>query len=446
MSDTDPGRERLDSWKAIADYLQRDVRTVRRWEKTLALPIRRVPGSRGHSVFAYVAEIETWLKTTPPAEAAGAAATVVTPDLPIDPPASADGQAGLPRRPHWRWPVAAAAVVLVVTGLAWVGRGSGSDADTLTVHVTPTAVVAVGAGGTERWRYPFSQEEPAVALPRRGTPEWLTSGKNANVLVGTSHRLRMGDNVVSSGQLLWLTAAGHLERTFSFDDRLAFGGGEYGAPWLIADFRVGPKDASLVAVAARHLEWWPSVVTVLDGQGTRRGTFVNAGWIDGLQWVAPDRLIIGGFSNLRDGGMIALLDANALDGQSPAPEDSTFRCKGCGAGVPLRYVTLPRSELNRVTGSRFNRVTLEPAGGRVVARTLEAEFTEQEGVEALYEFSPSLDLVHASYSDQYWRMHKALEAQGKLTHTRAQCPDRDGPRQIDVWEPRTGWKTITIAH
>ena len=86
MSDTDPGRERRDSWKAIADYLQRDARTVRRWEKTLALPIRRVPGSRGHSVFAYVAEIETWLKTTPPAEAAGAAAAVVTPDLPIDPP------------------------------------------------------------------------------------------------------------------------------------------------------------------------------------------------------------------------------------------------------------------------------------------------------------------------------------------------------------------------
>jgi hypothetical protein len=424
-----PPPDRLDSWKAIADFLQRDVRTVHRWEKTLSLPVRRVPGHRGHSVFAYVSEIEAWLKTAPsdprPAETA-----VV--------------------RPAWHmrgWQLAAvAAAVLIVTGIGWRARGLIAGDAPIDVQVTPTAVVAVGAGGAERWRYPFSQGEPAFALPRRRTPEWLTSGKNASVLVGTSHRMRTGNNVASSGQLLWLSAAGHLERTFSFDDRLAFGGGEYGAPWLITDFRVGPKDASLVAVAARHLEWWPSVVTVLDGQGTRRGTFVNAGWIDGLQWVTPDRLIIGGFSNLRDGGMIALLDANALDGQSPAPEDSTFRCKGCGAGVPLRYVTLPRSELNRVTGSRFNRVTLEPAGGRVVARTLEAEFTEQEGVEALYEFSPSLDLVHASYSDQYWRMHKALEAQGKLTHTRAQCPDRDGPRQIDVWEPRTGWKTITIAH
>ena len=30
----------LDSWKAIADYLKRDVRTVMRWEKSERLPGR----------------------------------------------------------------------------------------------------------------------------------------------------------------------------------------------------------------------------------------------------------------------------------------------------------------------------------------------------------------------------------------------------------------------
>jgi hypothetical protein len=47
-----PG-ERLDSWKAIAAYLRRDVGTARRWEKVLRLPVRRVPGGPGTSVFAY---------------------------------------------------------------------------------------------------------------------------------------------------------------------------------------------------------------------------------------------------------------------------------------------------------------------------------------------------------------------------------------------------------
>jgi hypothetical protein len=36
--------ETLDSWKAIAVYLKRDVRTVMRWERIRALPVHRVPG------------------------------------------------------------------------------------------------------------------------------------------------------------------------------------------------------------------------------------------------------------------------------------------------------------------------------------------------------------------------------------------------------------------
>lgn len=37
-------------------------------------------------------------------------------------------------------------------------------------------------------------------------------------------------------------------------------------------------------------------------------------------------------------------------------------------------------------------------------------------------------------------MHGALEHQGVVTHTREQCTDTDGPREILVWMPDTGWK------
>jgi hypothetical protein len=43
--------ERLDSWKEIAAYLKREIRTVQRWEKSLSLPIRRLADQQG--VFAY---------------------------------------------------------------------------------------------------------------------------------------------------------------------------------------------------------------------------------------------------------------------------------------------------------------------------------------------------------------------------------------------------------
>ena len=58
---SDPGDIRLDSWKKIAAYLDRDLRTVRRWEKERGLPIHRVPGGGRGAIYAFAHEIDTWL-------------------------------------------------------------------------------------------------------------------------------------------------------------------------------------------------------------------------------------------------------------------------------------------------------------------------------------------------------------------------------------------------
>lgn len=55
--------ERLDSWKAIARYLSRDIRSVQRWERERGLPVHRVPGERGGAVFAYPGELDRWLRS-----------------------------------------------------------------------------------------------------------------------------------------------------------------------------------------------------------------------------------------------------------------------------------------------------------------------------------------------------------------------------------------------
>jgi TolB-like protein/Tfp pilus assembly protein PilF len=54
-----PG-ERLDSWKEIAAYLKRDIRTVRRWEKTQALPVHRHEYLKRGLVYAYKHELDAW--------------------------------------------------------------------------------------------------------------------------------------------------------------------------------------------------------------------------------------------------------------------------------------------------------------------------------------------------------------------------------------------------
>lgn len=50
----------LESWKEIAAYLKRDVRTVIRWEKSEGLPVHRQMHQARGSVFAYPSELEAW--------------------------------------------------------------------------------------------------------------------------------------------------------------------------------------------------------------------------------------------------------------------------------------------------------------------------------------------------------------------------------------------------
>ena len=52
--------DRLESWKEIAAYLKRDVRTVQRWEAFESLPVHRHQHKKRGSVYAHPAELDAW--------------------------------------------------------------------------------------------------------------------------------------------------------------------------------------------------------------------------------------------------------------------------------------------------------------------------------------------------------------------------------------------------
>ncbi|MCA1585046.1 MAG: hypothetical protein LC791_09835 [Acidobacteria bacterium] len=57
-----PPEDRLDSWKEIAAYLERDVSTVQRWEKREGMPVRRHVHEKLGSVYASRSELDTWMR------------------------------------------------------------------------------------------------------------------------------------------------------------------------------------------------------------------------------------------------------------------------------------------------------------------------------------------------------------------------------------------------
>lgn len=55
----------LNSWKEIAQYLGRGVRTVQRWEAELGLPVRRPRGTSRSAVVAVTSELDQWMARSP---------------------------------------------------------------------------------------------------------------------------------------------------------------------------------------------------------------------------------------------------------------------------------------------------------------------------------------------------------------------------------------------
>jgi hypothetical protein len=52
----------LTSWKEIAQYLGKAVRTAQRWELDFGLPVRRPPSPSRQAVLAIPEEIDTWMR------------------------------------------------------------------------------------------------------------------------------------------------------------------------------------------------------------------------------------------------------------------------------------------------------------------------------------------------------------------------------------------------
>lgn len=99
MVHPDPGAgRRLDGWKSIAAYFNRDRTTAMRWARERGLPIRRMPGGKQGSVFAFEHELAAWATQqhdiADPADAPASApivgdAAAADDPTPLGPPATA---------------------------------------------------------------------------------------------------------------------------------------------------------------------------------------------------------------------------------------------------------------------------------------------------------------------------------------------------------------------
>jgi Tol biopolymer transport system component len=206
-----PERHRLDAWKGIANYLGRDVTTVRRWEKREGLPVHRHLHEKLGSVYAFTDEIDDWWQQRSKALAHPAPSdpthheAVATPS---DAESTSSAQAPAIARPHGVW-WSATGILLALVALTaalmsgpWLPQARGRDDSAQSVLTPPAGAVvdtteispdgryvvfsARDAEGARLW---IRELKGSMAIPIPGTdgasfPFWSADGQHIGFFAG----------------------------------------------------------------------------------------------------------------------------------------------------------------------------------------------------------------------------------------------------------------------
>lgn len=338
----DPENRELTSWKEIAAYLGRSVRTVQNWKRDYGLPVR--PGVTPRSVSAWTHELDNWKRSRP-------AESSVPPARPM----------------MRRVTIAIAAACLLAAGLS---------THTLLLNRNPAffrfennKFIVLDSNSRELWTihnpadlsrsnvlYSHLAQAAIVDLNNDGSPEVLVAPHLVNSLANSLQCYS------ADGKLLWKHIVDRVVRTAEE---------EYSGRHLVQSFAVLEPDATgkrRVAVTTVHELYWPSAVTLLDSDGKSLRQFWHGGHLGSIA-VDGTKLFVGGTRNYTNEAVLVVLDTDSMSGASV--EDPAHQLLGLGPERLQARIAFPRSCLNRFTAamSTLNRIDLLP--GELIAHTLE---------------------------------------------------------------------------
>lgn len=138
-------RRRLNGWKEIGAFFQKNERTVKRWEQR-GLPVHRLPGGANTAVFAYADELEAWLNGS----RSLAQLEPPEPDLPTEQLPQPRQQPA--RRRHVLAAMAAVVMALLLGGSAFLLiRQPANPAVRVAAHQPPAEAAQLYQSGLYHW-------------------------------------------------------------------------------------------------------------------------------------------------------------------------------------------------------------------------------------------------------------------------------------------------------
>jgi hypothetical protein len=463
---------RLDSWKAIADYLDRDVTTAMRWARDCGLPVHRVPhpGSKRQAVFAYQDELEAWLNSgSHSAVELGAGdannlGTGLAPgeqrQSPGPSPRDSARQAILQRSGVKVWGLAAGLLAVSLGLLAW-GALRRSAAVPTSFEFHRDGLTVFDAKGRELWRRTFELPIDESYYHAR----WMTMPKPVFAALEDINQDRKPEMlfVVAAGipqeeriscYLVCFDTHGRILWKYRPVRAMRFGGQDFLPPFTVDFLHVADvPEGGLrpVWVVARHVPWVPSAVVELDPEGRQMAEYWHPGHILTIAeatLAGRHVLLAGATHNGTFSASLSVLDYDHPGGSAPATEQP-YRCENCSPGAPLGYLLFPRGSISRVLNSRpaVLEIWIRDRGSMEIM-VEEGEPANQMPARVSYKFDGNLRLQSAEMTDSYVLAYGRLLERGVFKQPLDCARENASFRAVRYWDGQrftTQWTPLAIS-
>jgi hypothetical protein len=291
--------------------------------------------------------------------------------------------------------------------------------------------------------------EPPTALnPTVTLADLDGSGKNS-VLIRANYPHQSSEDRVE--ELICLDWRGAIRwRHESKPELLDFDGKPFTPAWRVSQILVTGKGARKdVWCTVVHLFRWSSCLWRIDVSGKRTIHFYSHGHIGRICSFERDgrlMLALGGIDSSVDHPFIAALDPEGPPVVSPPCDRPRYHYANQPSSIVREYVLLPGMEIDRFFRlTYFSIYQVEYAKPVITVKAEYPSILNPNVGKPLYyfEFTDRLVPLKVRVDQEEPLTHAAMERQGIVHHTSANCPERRQPLPLLRWSEGK-WKSDSI--
>ncbi|MBD3412948.1 MAG: hypothetical protein GF421_00760 [Candidatus Aminicenantes bacterium] len=389
-------KDKLISWKEIADYLDSRVRTCQRWEKEFGLPVHRFIDSSKSRVFAYKKELDKWLQSRPK-----------------------DNKKNKLKFLLFLIPAAA------LFGLYFLFFKPPSPSQPHDFTIQDSELVILNKKKKELWRFDtglrglkseefyrnhFQVKRNAKKGPRRNMPLLMIRDIDQDKKKDVLFVPKTIDTTVEGSKLFCLDNKQREMWSFDPGREMTFGKKTYTSLYFIEGFTLidlYQDQRPEIIVLSKNQYMFPTQVAVLNPTGNMQREYWNSGRIYDYSFYDLDQdgdkeMLLGGCNNEYDKGFLAVLEADFKSGGSP--QTGYYKSAELLQGVEKKYILFPRNVAGKNEYNRGNIIRIYIINDKIISAETKSGL--------YFEFDFNFVLNEIRFADRYENLHNQAFQKG----------------------------------